>query len=84
MPVAGPAASDRAWLQRWRDADAAVALDPSPLQEAALALWDTDDWLLLRQHSPLAAHGRCFGRGDILTAEGALVASYAQEALLRL
>lgn len=44
----------------------------------------TDDWLLLRQHSPLAAQGRCFGRGDILTAEGALVASYAQEALLRL
>ena len=44
----------------------------------------TDDWLLLRQHSPLAAHGRCCGRGDILTAEGVLVASYAQEALLRL
>ncbi|MUL68027.1 acyl-CoA thioesterase II [Mycobacterium sp. CBMA 234] len=44
----------------------------------------TDDWLLLRQHSPLAAQGRCFGRGDLLTAEGALVASYAQEALLRL
>ena len=43
----------------------------------------TDEWLLLRQHSPLLAHGRCFGRGDILTADGALVASYAQEALLR-
>jgi acyl-CoA thioesterase II len=44
----------------------------------------TDEWLLLRQHSPLIAHGRCFGRGDILTEGGALVASYAQEALLRL
>lgn len=44
----------------------------------------TDDWLLLRQHSPVLAHGRCFGRGDILTGEGTLVASYAQEALLRL
>ncbi|MBE1535532.1 acyl-CoA thioesterase [Actinomadura algeriensis] len=44
----------------------------------------TDDWLLLRQHSPILAHGRCFGRGDLLTADGALVASYAQEALLRL
>ncbi|MFI0350309.1 acyl-CoA thioesterase [Actinomadura sp. 9N407] len=43
----------------------------------------TDDWLLLRQHSPLLAHGRCFGRGDVLTADGSLVASYAQEALLR-
>ena len=43
----------------------------------------TDDWLLLRQHSPLLAHGRCFGRGDVLTADGLLVASYAQEALVR-
>ncbi|MFJ8105782.1 acyl-CoA thioesterase [Streptomyces sp. NPDC096132] len=44
---------------------------------------ETGDWLLLRQHSPVAAHGRCFGRGDVLTREGTLVASYAQEALLR-
>lgn len=44
----------------------------------------TGQWLLLRQHSPIAAHGRCFGRGDVLTEEGVLVASYAQEALLRL
>jgi acyl-CoA thioesterase II len=43
----------------------------------------TDRWLLLRQHSPLLAHGRCFGRGDVLTEDGGLVASYAQEALLR-
>lgn len=44
----------------------------------------TDDWLLLRQHSPILAHGRCFGRGDVLTGDGSLVASYAQEALLRM
>ena len=44
----------------------------------------TDQWLLLRQHSPILAHGRCFGRGDLLTADGTLVASYAQEALLRI
>ncbi|GGN36882.1 acyl-CoA thioesterase [Streptomyces fuscichromogenes] len=43
----------------------------------------TGRWLLLRQHSPLAAHGRCFGRGDVLTEDGTLLASYAQEALLR-
>ena len=43
----------------------------------------TDEWLLLRQHSPILAHGRSFGRGDVLTEDGALVASYAQEALLR-
>ena len=52
------------------------------------ALWShrpfrTDGWLLLRQHSPILAHGRCFGRGDVLTEDGSLVASYAQEALLR-
>ena len=43
----------------------------------------TDRWLLLRQHSPLLAHGRSFGRGDMLAEDGTLVASYAQEALLR-
>ena len=43
----------------------------------------TDDWLLLRQHGPVLAHGRCFGRGDVLAEDGSLVASYAQEALLR-
>jgi acyl-CoA thioesterase-2 len=52
------------------------------------ALWfhrpfRTDGWLLLRQHSPVLAGGRCFGRGDVLTEHGVLVASYAQEALLR-
>ena len=43
----------------------------------------TDAWLLLRQQGLVLAHGRSFGRGDILTADGTLVASYAQEALLR-
>ncbi|MFE7740679.1 acyl-CoA thioesterase [Nocardia sp. NPDC057455] len=44
----------------------------------------TDEWLLLRQHSPLLAQARAYGRGDILTADGTLVASYAQEAMVRL
>lgn len=43
----------------------------------------TDGWLLLRQHSPFLGHGRSFGRGDALGEDGSLVASYAQEALLR-
>ena len=43
----------------------------------------TDSWLLLRQHSPVLAGGRCFGRGDVLTEDGQLVASYSQEALVR-
>ncbi|WP_280259333.1 acyl-CoA thioesterase [Nocardia abscessus] len=45
--------------------------------------FDTEDWLLLRHFGTVIAHGRCFGRGDVLTADGALVASFAQEALLR-
>lgn len=44
----------------------------------------TDQWLLLRQHSPLIAHGRSFGRGDVLTTDGVLIASYGQESLLRI
>jgi acyl-CoA thioesterase-2 len=43
----------------------------------------TDEWFLLRQHAPLLAGGRCFGRGDVLTEDGALVASYAQESMVR-
>ncbi|MEU9242703.1 acyl-CoA thioesterase domain-containing protein [Streptomyces sp. NPDC048385] len=45
--------------------------------------FDTGDWLLLRQHSPLAGHGRSFGRGDVFSEQGALLATYTQEALLR-
>jgi acyl-CoA thioesterase II len=45
--------------------------------------FSTDAWLLLRQAGPILAHGRSFGRGDILTADGTLVASYAQEAMVR-
>ncbi|MEU6558203.1 acyl-CoA thioesterase [Nocardia nova] len=43
----------------------------------------TDDWLLLRQDSPVMAQGRCFGRGDVFTEGGELVASFAQEAMVR-
>lgn len=43
----------------------------------------TADWLLLRQHSPVLTDGRRFGRGDVFTADGTLVASYAQEGLTR-
>ncbi|MQY18690.1 acyl-CoA thioesterase [Nocardia macrotermitis] len=43
----------------------------------------TDEWLLLRQDSPIMSGARCFGRGDVLTEDGQLVASYAQEAMVR-
>jgi acyl-CoA thioesterase-2 len=41
-----------------------------------------DEWLLVDQHSPVVAHGRSFGRGDVF-AGGQLVASFAQEAMVR-
>ena len=55
ISVAEPTASDRAWLARWRDADAAVTVDASPMQAAALALWETDDWLLLGSSNTVRA-----------------------------
>ena len=51
------------------------------------ALWfhqpfRADDWLLVAQHSPVVAAGRAFGRGDVF-AGGELVASFAQESMVR-
>lgn len=52
------------------------------------ALWfhrafRTDEWLLYTQDSPNAAGGRGFARGLIFTRDGTLVASVAQEGLIR-
>jgi acyl-CoA thioesterase-2 len=41
-----------------------------------------DEWLLVTQHSPVVANGRSFGRGDVY-ADDELVASFAQEAMVR-
>jgi acyl-CoA thioesterase-2 len=43
-----------------------------------------DEWLLLRQTSPIVAGGRGFAHGHVFTEFGSLVASYAQESLIRL
>jgi acyl-CoA thioesterase-2 len=42
-----------------------------------------DDWLLYAQESPIAAGARGFARGTIFTRAGKLVASVAQEGLMR-
>ena len=74
-----------------------TALMPHPytgmsnnLQSASLdhALWfhrpfRTDDYLLYSLDSPSAAGGRGFSRGSFYTRDGALVASTAQESLIR-
>ncbi|MGW6117913.1 acyl-CoA thioesterase [Nocardia sp. NPDC055165] len=44
---------------------------------------DADRWLLMRHYNMIVAHGRCFGRGDVFDTDGTLIASFAQEALLR-
>lgn len=62
----------------------------SNMQVASLdhALWlhracRVDDWLLFDIDSPVAAHARGFARGSIFTRDGKLVASVAQEGLIR-
>jgi acyl-CoA thioesterase-2 len=52
------------------------------------ALWfhrpfRSDEWLLYAQDSPSASGSRGFARGAIFTREGVLVASVAQEGLIR-
>jgi acyl-CoA thioesterase-2 len=42
-----------------------------------------DDWLLYAQDSPSSSAGRAFCRGTLFTREGVLVASTAQEGLVR-
>ncbi len=42
-----------------------------------------DDWLLVAQRSPVVARGRAYGRGDVFDATGRLVASFAQESMIR-
>lgn len=43
-----------------------------------------DEWLLVDQRSPVLAGSRAYGRGDVYTAEGRLVASFAQESMIRM
>lgn len=52
------------------------------------ALWfhrtpDVNDWLLYTMESPVTAHARGFSRGTFFTRDGTLVASAAQEGLVR-
>ena len=61
------------------------------VQTASLdhAIWfhdtpDMDDWLLFETDSPWAGHARGLSRGHFFTAQGRLVASVAQESLMRM
>jgi len=41
------------------------------------------EWLLLSHHSPYAGRGRSYGTAHVFRADGALVASYVQDAMIR-
>jgi acyl-CoA thioesterase-2 len=41
------------------------------------------DWLLLSHHSPYAGRGRSYGTANVFRTDGALVASYVQDAMIR-
>jgi acyl-CoA thioesterase II len=64
------------------------ALGPVMMASLDHAIWfhkdvRADDWLLYAQESPVAAGARGFARGTIFTRAGELVASVAQEGLMR-
>ena len=44
---------------------------------------DLREWTRLQQQSPVSGGGRGFGQGQVLTASGRLLASYAQESMIR-
>ena len=68
----------------------ALDFDAKAVQMASIdhALWfhrpfRVDDWLLYAFDSPSSHSGRGFSRGEIFTRDGALVASVAQEGVIR-
>ncbi|MGE7369551.1 acyl-CoA thioesterase II [Neorhizobium sp. NPDC001467] len=81
--------SDMTLLDTSLYAHGATIFDPS-IQAASIdhAMWfhravDFDDWLLYTQDSPNACGARGMTRGSLFTRSGALVASVAQEGLIR-
>jgi acyl-CoA thioesterase II len=68
-----------------------LSIRSAELQAATLdhALWfhrefRMDEWLLYAMDSPAAAGARGFARGSVFTRDGTLIASVAQEGLLRI
>lgn len=62
------------------DAYAAASLDHSFWMHRATI---TDDWFFYRQDSPIATKGRGFARGSFYNRTGKLIASSAQEGVIR-
>jgi acyl-CoA thioesterase len=45
--------------------------------------FDASEWLLMANHSPYAGRGRSYGRADVFTTDGRLVASFVQDNMIR-
>jgi acyl-CoA thioesterase II len=45
--------------------------------------FDVKEWLMFAHESPFAGGGRAYGRAHVFDASGALVASFAQESIVR-
>jgi len=41
------------------------------------------DWMLLAHHSAHTGHGRCYGRANVFREDGALIASFVQDGMIR-
>ena len=41
------------------------------------------EWMLLSNRSPYAGHGRAYGAANVYTQDGALVASFVQDDMIR-
>ena len=70
--------------------DARLSVEPRDLQMASIdhAMWfhrpaRVDDWLLYVLDSPSASGSRGYARGSLYSRDGRLVASTAQEGLVR-
>lgn len=45
--------------------------------------WPPDEWLLMSHRSPYAGRGRSYGRADVFSEAGRLVASFVQDSMIR-
>jgi acyl-CoA thioesterase len=69
----------------WAMADTHVEISTGPVSHT---MWfhepfSADGWLLFETDSPKAGRGRTFGTGNIFREDGTLVASFAQENMIR-
>ena len=44
---------------------------------------DAGEWNLLVQRSPYSGHGRSYGTADVFSADGRILASFVQDAMIR-